>query len=128
MDNEKLIEEIIEKEWEMFTVLKNIGERAMCQDNKPEFIIMRKGQWSNLPEKVLISYNQDLDEAILNKRNLLFEKYVRMMKYSSPSEYENLKHTLFELSPGAITLIRQIEKIYLNWGEEFEKKYLKYLN
>lgn len=51
MDNEKLIEEIIEKEWEMFTVLKNIGERAMCQDNKPEFIIMRKGQWSNLPEK-----------------------------------------------------------------------------
>lgn len=45
------------------------------------------------------------------------------MKYSSPSEYENLKHTLFELSNlCAITLIRQIEKIYLNWEKNLKKK------
>lgn len=125
MNNEKLIEEIIEKEWEMFTVLQNFGKRAMCQDNKPEFITIRTAQWENLPQKVLLSYNQDLDEAKLQNRNLLFEKYVRMMKYSAPSEYENLKHTLFELSLGAVTLIRQIRNIYMSWAKEFELKYPK---
>lgn len=89
---------------------------------------MRKGQWNNLPDKILKSYNQDLDDAILNKRNLLFEKYVRMMKYSSPNEYENLKHCLFELSLGMETLISQIEKIYLNWAKEFEENILKFQN
>lgn len=125
MTKEELIINIVEKEWDMFKVLKNVGKRAECQNNKPEFIIMRKGQWNNLPIKILESYNQDLDDAIINNRNLLFEKYVRMMKYSSPIEYEDLKHTLFELSLGMKTLIRQIEKIYLNWAKEFEEKYPK---
>lgn len=121
-----LINEIIEKEWEMFRVLKNIGGPAECQNNKEEFFIMRRGQWENLPEKILNSYLDDLNNAILNNRNLLQEKYVKMMEYSDPIEYENVKHILFELTPGHKTMIKQIENIYLIWGYEFEKKYPKF--
>ena len=49
-----------------------------------------------------------------------------MMEYSAPSEFEGVKHLLPDISNGSLTLIRQIEKIYLNWGDEFESKFPKF--
>lgn len=126
MGREELIKEIIDREWEMFSVLKNTGGIAECQNNKPEFIIMRSGQWDNLPDKILESYKQDLIDAKEIGRNLLEEKYIRMMEYSAPSEFEGVKHLLPDISNGSLTLIKQIEKIYLNWGDEFESKFPKF--
>ena len=126
MVREELIKEIIDREWEMFSVLKNTGGVAECQNNKPEFIIMRSGQWDNLPDKILESYKQDLIEAKKAGRNLLEEKYIRMMEYSAPSEFEEVKHLLPNISNGSLTLIKQIEKIYLDWGDEFESKFPKF--
>ena len=126
MIREELIKEIIDREWEMFSVLKNTGGVAECQNNKPEFIIMRSGQWDNLPDKILESYKQDLIEAKELGRNLLEEKYIRMMEYSAPSEFEEVKHLLPNISNGSLTLIKQIEKIYLDWGDEFESKFPKF--
>ena len=126
MVREELIKEIIDREWEMFSVLKNTGGVAECQNNKPEFIIMRSGQWDNLPDKILESYKQDLIEAKKAGRNLLEEKYIRMMEYSAPSEFDGVKHLLPNISNGSLTLIKQIEKIYLDWGDEFENKFPKF--
>ena len=126
MVREELIKEIIDREWEMFSVLKNTGGVAECQNNKPEFIIMRSGQWDNLPDKILESYKQDLIEAKKSGRNLLEEKYIRMMEYSAPSEFDGVKHLLPNISNGSLTLIKQIEKIYLDWGDEFENKFPKF--
>lgn len=126
MEKMELIKKIIEKEWLMFVVLKNTGGLAECQNNKPEFEIMRSGQWENLPIKVLESYYDDLIKAENIGRNLLEEKYIRMMEYSANDEYEKIKHLLPELSPGIIVLIDKIEKIYMNWGIEFEEKFPKF--
>ena len=126
MSREELIKEIIDREREMFSVLKNTGGIAECQNNKPEFLIMRSGQWDNLPDKILESYKQDLIDAKEFGRNLLEEKYIRMMEYSAPSEFEGVKHLLPDISNGSLTLIKQIEKIYLNWGDEFESKFPKF--
>ena len=126
MVREELIKEIIDREWEMFSVLKNTGGVAECQNNKPEFIIMSSGQWDNLPDKILESYKQDLIEAKKAGRNLLEEKYIRMMEYSAPSEFDGVKHLLPNISNGSLTLIKQIEKIYLDWGDEFENKFPKF--
>ncbi len=38
MEKEKIIEEILEKEWKYFSNLNNIGGRADCQDNREDFI------------------------------------------------------------------------------------------
>lgn len=126
MIREELINKIIEEEWEMFRVLKNTGGPAECQNNRPEFIVMRKGQWENLPDKILESYYQDLMNAKEFGRNLLEEKYIRMMEFSAPDEFEKIKHLLPEISPGSKVLIRGIEDIYIKWGEEFEKKFPKF--
>ena len=126
MIKEELINEIIEKEWLMFSVLKNTGGVAECQNNKPEFIIMRNGQWASLPEKILNSYYHDLIDAENIGRNLVQEKYIRMMEFSAPSEFEEVKHLLPELTPAVETLASQIEKIYLTWGDEFYTKFPKF--
>ena len=87
MKKEKLIEEILEKEWSYFSKLNNIGGRADCQDNREDFIIMRKSQWETFNEETLLSYLEDLN----SKNNPLFQKYGPMMKYNSPQEYEKVK-------------------------------------
>ncbi|CAM3085694.1 DUF4125 family protein [Streptobacillus ratti] len=126
MEREKLINEIISREWEMFKVLKNTGGPAECQNNKSEFEVMRKGQWDNLPTNILQSYLIDLRKAKDIGRNLLEEKYIRMMEFSAPEEFEEVKHLLPILSPGIEVLINKIEKIYLSWGDEFERKFPKF--
>ncbi|CAM3087254.1 DUF4125 domain-containing protein [Streptobacillus felis] len=126
MERNDLIKEIIDREWEMFTVLKNTGGPAECQNNKPEFIVMRKGQWDNLPINILQSYLIDLKKAEEIGRNLLEEKYIRMMEFSAPEEFEGVKDLLPALSPGVEVLIKKIEKTYLAWGDEFEAKFPKF--
>ena len=87
MEKEKIIEKILEKEWKYFSNLNNIGGRADCQDNREDFIIMRKSQWETFNEETLLSYLEDLN----SKNNPLFQKYAQMMKYNSPEEYEKIK-------------------------------------
>lgn len=120
MEKEKLIEEILEKEWSYFSKLNNIGGRADCQDNGEDFIIMRKSQWETFNEETLLSYLEDLN----SKNNPLFQKYGQMMKYNSPEEYEKLKVILESPSKNKITLVEKIMSIYMEWEEDFFKKYL----
>lgn len=119
MEKEKLIEEILEKEWAYFSKLNNIGGRAACQDNREDFIIMRKSQWETFNEETLLSYLEDLN----SKNNLLFQKYGQMMKYNSSQEYEKVKDILENPSKNKITLIEKIMSIYMEWEKEFFKKY-----
>ena len=119
MKKDNLIEEILEKEWSYFSKLNNIAGRADCQDNREDFIIMRKSQWETFNEETLLSYLEDLN----SKNNPLFQKYGQMMKYNSPEEYENLKNFLENPSENKIKLIEKIISIYMKWEEEFFLKY-----
>ena len=109
MKKEKLIEEILEKEWSYFSKLNNIGGRADCQDNREDFIIMRKSQWETFNEETLLSYLEDLN----SKNNPLFQKYGQMMKYNSPEEYEKIKDILESPGQNKISLIGKIMSIYM---------------
>lgn len=121
----KIIKEILEREWQFFQSAQNTGGRAECQDNKEEFLIMRKSQWKTFPLNVLKSYLEDLKEAEKNKSNLVVEKYARMMKYSAPEEYEKIKGFFSEILPEKRETVNQIVKIYLNWEKELMEKYPK---
>lgn len=49
-DREKVIDKIIDLEFEAFDKVQNVGGRAECQNNFPMFYIMRKSQyltWTN---------------------------------------------------------------------------------
>lgn len=115
MIKNELIEKILEKEWNYFSNLNNMGGRASCQDNKEDFIIMRKAQWLTFNEETLKSYWEDLNSV----KNPLFEKYIRMMKYTDPFEYSKRSVILEKISPEKEELIAKIMSIYMEWEKEF---------
>lgn len=119
MEKEKIINKILEKEWKYFSNLNNIGGRADCQDNREDFIIMRKSQWETFNEETLLSYLEDLN----SKNNLLFQKYAQMMKYNSPEEYEKIKDILEKPSEEKTDLVNKIMFIYMEWEKEFFERY-----
>lgn len=124
MSKEALIAKIIELEWNMFHNVSNIGGTASCQKNPETFKIMRYSQAISWAEDALESYLTDLSEARKNKRNLLTEKYARMMKSTSPLEYyDRIEHGLPTLEPETLQLIDNIVKIVLEWEEELSTKY-----
>ena len=119
MEKEKIIKKILEKEWKYFSNLNNIGGRADCQDNREDFIIMRKSQWETFNEETLLSYLEDLN----SKNNPLFQKYAQMMKYNSPEEYKKIKDILEKASDEKNDLVNKIMFIYMEWEKEFFERY-----
>lgn len=119
MEKEKIINKILEKEWKYFSNLNNIGGRADCQDNREDFIIMRKSQWETFNEETLLSYLEDLN----SKNNPLFQKYAQMMKYNSPEEYKKIKDILEKASDEKTDLVNKIMFIYMEWEKEFFERY-----
>lgn len=93
-----LIDEIIASEWEMFQATQNNGGRASCQENYKTFYGMRYGQCISWSEDVRLCYMKDLKTAQANGRNLIAEKYLRMMESTHPEEYLAQKHLLPNLS------------------------------
>jgi hypothetical protein len=118
-----VIDSIIEVEWKMFQEVPNIGGRAACQDDSETFKIMRAGQSAGWSDAMLESYLDDLNEAERSGRNLLTEKYARMMSSTSPLEYAQIEHLLPPVDPEAIELIERIVRIVLEWEEELLEKY-----
>jgi hypothetical protein len=120
---EDLIAKIVEIEWKMLRNVPNIGGTATCQEDPKTFEIMRSSQAMSWSEATLDSYLDDLTEAEKNGRNLLTEKYARMMKSTSPLEYAQIEHLLPPLNPEVPPLIDKIAKIVLAWEEELWQKY-----
>ncbi|MDD6213122.1 MAG: DUF4125 family protein [Clostridiales bacterium] len=119
----EMIEEIVIREWEQFQHVKNEGGREACQDNWNTFHIMRTSQFETWPDSLLYCYCRDLREAVLSGRNLVMEKYARMMEYTAPEQYENLKHLLPELPFGFQKRIDQILTVYREWMLEHREHY-----
>ena len=120
---EDLISRIVEIEWKLFQGVSNIGGQAGCQQDHATFEIMRSSQSMSWSEAHLESYLDDILEAERTGRNLLTEKYARMMERTSPLEYEGIKHLLPPLAPEVPPLIDEITVIVLEWEKELLRKY-----
>jgi hypothetical protein len=123
MTKEEIIAKIIAIEWKMFKDVPNIGGTAPCQQERQTFEIMRLSQAASWSEAVLGSYLDDLTEAQQRERNLMTEKYARMMESTSPMEYAHIEHLVPPVSPEAFSLIEKIATIILGWEEELFRKY-----
>jgi hypothetical protein len=127
MTKEEIIARIIAIEWKMFQDVPNIGGTAPCQEERQTFEIMRMSQAASWSEAALKSYVDDLTEAQQQERNLMTEKYARMMKSTSPAEYARIEHLVPPVSPEALSLIEKITMIVLDWEEELFRKYPRLL-
>jgi hypothetical protein len=120
---EELITKIVAMEWNMFQNVANIGGRAACQNDFDTFSIMRSSQAIAWSEATLASYLEDLAEAQENGRNLLTEKYARMMEFTAPLEYARIQHHLPPLEQETLLLIDRIAQINLAWEEEIKARF-----
>ncbi len=75
---EENINDVIERELEMFLNVKQEGGKASCQENPNMFRHWRWMIFSVLSDEYIESYLQDLIDAKSIGRNLLMEKYARM--------------------------------------------------
>ena len=70
---------IIDREWQMFQKVENIGGRASCQDDFETFYIMRFSQYGGWSDEMVDLYLSFAADSFRLGRNLVSEKYARMM-------------------------------------------------
>lgn len=117
------IEAIISIEWSLFNKVQGEGGRTSCQDDFGTFEIMRKSQFLAWDTDTLNSYLEDLQRARRVGRNLIQEKYARMMASTAPGQYATFEHTLPALSVAQHTTIEAIITQQLAWRNAFGADY-----
>lgn len=122
-ERERLTAAILEIELRMFRAVPSAGGRAPCQDDVKTFRIMRSSQMASWSEPILASYLDDLERAEGAGRNLLTEKYARMMRRTWPAEYARIEPLLPPVAPRALQLIDEIVSVILAWEQELLDKY-----
>lgn len=119
-----LIAAIIEAEWQMFDKVQNEGGRAACQNDARTFAIMRYSQFAPLPQDVLESYRDDLEQAAQVGRNLLAEKYAYMMEYTDPATFDRtLRDHLPAVSAYKQELCARIANRLIRDEQQFAARY-----
>ncbi|MCH9276930.1 DUF4125 family protein [Bifidobacterium amazonense] len=121
-----LIERIVRREWDQFQRTNNEGGRAACQGNWPVFNQMRTSQFLTWPEPLLDSYLDDLTEADHVGRNLVTEKYGRMMASTAPADYAaNIEPYIPHLSGERVARQERIIATQVAWAADFRARYPK---
>lgn len=113
----ELVDEIIRAEWDMFSTVPNAGGPAACQSQDQTFEIMRRAQFSTWSEESLISYRRDLAMATAQGRNLMTEKYARMMSVTHPEEYAQIESMLPAIPERVFVLVEAISAQHRMWDE-----------
>ncbi len=121
---ENLVKRIVEEEWEMFDAVNSgSGQRASCQNDPATFTVMRSSQAAAWTQKLQESYYHDLLAAKAAGRNLLTEKYARMMESTDPAYFEKIRDRLPPVDEETLLLIEEIVRIHLQWKVETFRKY-----
>lgn len=120
------IEKIIDIEWQMFQKTVNIGGRASCQDDYETFYIMRRSQYENWSDAMVSCYFDYLRSCEAEGRNLVTEKYGRMMQYTDLHYYNKHVASYMPHVPQInYQLINRIMPTLIQWEEQFAAAYPK---
>ena len=120
--DQSLLRQVIETEWEMFRTVN--GDRYVsCQEDPETFAGMRAAQFRAWPAEALESYAEDLARAKAEGRNLLREKYIRMMRSTEPDTYALLVGELPETTPEQEALAEEIWQIQLPQTKKLRELY-----
>lgn len=110
-------------EFEAFDKVQNEGGRASCQNNWPTFKIMRMSQYMTWSEDMLLQYLYEFKTNYANGRNMIEEKYARMMESTAPLEYARFADLLPPISEEKKNIIENIVRLQVRDMEEFSMQY-----
>ncbi len=122
-DRSDILAAVLEIEWDMFSNVNNAGGKASCQSQHEEFLIMRKSQFARWSDEALASWLDDLKQARSERRNLMSEKYARMMEKTFPKEYAQIAEHLPPVPEESLAKIAEIVAVHVAWKEELNAKY-----
>lgn len=126
MDMQTMIETIIEIEWEMFQHTENMGGRASCQDDFDTFYIMRGSQYANWTDEMRECWLNFLKQSQAEGRNLVAEKYGRMMQFTNLHHYnKHIKPFVPAVPQSHYNMINTIVEAQIGWEKDFAAKYPK---
>ncbi len=114
---------IAKAEFEAFDKVKNEGGRASCQNNWPTFKVMRMSQYMTWTEDMLLQYLYEFKTNYANGRNMIEEKYARMMESTAPLEYACFADQLPPISEEKRAVMEQVIGLQVKWMEEFAAEY-----
>lgn len=118
-----IIDEIIEREWHMFATVQSPDGQTACQRQPETFDLQRRSQYLTWPEILLCSYRDDLRAAQEEGRNLMTEKYARMMERTDPSAYASIEPYLPALEDGVDALADGIADLIVSWENDVRNRY-----
>jgi hypothetical protein len=118
-----VVEEILDMEWGMFQSVQSIDGPMACQQDRRTFEIMRSSQVRSWTAEIAASYLDDLTGAQAAGRNLMAEKYARMMEHTAPSEFRQIAPSLPPLAEEAVSLVEQLSGLSVGWMEELAERY-----
>ena len=119
----ELISKIIGIEWDMFSSVNEGLAKASCQEDRVTFEGMRRAQYEAWSEDTVCLFLSDILTAALAGRNLVSEKYIHMMRSTSPALYEKLIEEVPPVPRSAEKLAREISDKMLEQTELLFKKY-----
>ena len=84
---------------------------------------MRSSQYTVWPDALLTEWLQFFETAWKDGRNLIAEKYARMMEHTDPARYATLQSQLPPLSEEFVQMREAIVQIQVSWMEAFAAEY-----
>ncbi len=114
---------IAKAEFEAFDKVQNEGGRASCQNNWPTFKVMRMSQYMTWTEDMLLQYLYEFKTNYEHGRNMVEEKYARMMESTAPEDYAAFADQLPTLSKEKKAIMEQVIGLQVKWMEEFALAY-----
>lgn len=102
-EREKLLDEIVAREWAMFEKTPNEGGPADCQQRPETFRLMRRMAHMAHDLPFLRSYLNDLRIAEMDGRNFMIEKYARMDNRIPPLQENPLLDEIAEREAAFLT-------------------------
>lgn len=125
MDKEQIIAEILHYELAMFLGVPYENKQGSCQQYPNAFTVMRKVSHIVQNTDYLSSYLEDLQQAALNNRNLMIEKYALM----ATTSIGNIpKDSLYQKIISQEQIWRaEIQKLYPHILKDTEQDFTLYL-
>lgn len=78
------LRELVQLEWVHFDTVQGMSGRAACQDDAVGFFVHRVAQYLSFPRESIMAVRDDVVAADAAGRNVIREKYARMMEATDP--------------------------------------------